>query len=141
MMDVLNLFFSRTGVISKIEIEMIGRMVSGWANGRFRFGHANELPPEKNEKIIGYLTHYLVGIVLAIPFLFGWDILIAGPPSPLWAITYGLATTVASHFFVLPAMGLGVFGRKSSEGFRPAYSSLANHLFYGVGLAMGIVLV
>ena len=39
MMDSLNLLFARTGIISKIEVGMIGRMAVGWAHGRFRYGH------------------------------------------------------------------------------------------------------
>jgi len=34
-----------------------------------------------------------------------------------------------------------VFGRLSPEGIRSPLSSLANHLFYGVGIAVGIALV
>ncbi|MDH3816802.1 MAG: DUF2938 family protein, partial [Acidobacteriota bacterium] len=60
---------------------------------------------------------------------------------PVWALAYGLATTVASLFFVYPSMGLGVAGRRSPEGMRAPLSSLANHLFYGVGLAGGIALM
>jgi len=63
------------------------------------------------------------------------------PISPVWALTYGLGTTVASYFFVYPSMGLGVFGLRSPEGMRAPLSSLANHLFYGVGLAAGIALM
>ncbi|UCH20321.1 MAG: DUF2938 family protein, partial [Deltaproteobacteria bacterium] len=66
---------------------------------------------------------------------------VGGPASPVWAIAYGVVTTVASYFFVLPSMGLGVFGRRSPEGIRAPLSSLANHLFYGVGLAVGIALM
>ena len=57
------------------------------------------------------------------------------------ALAYGVATTVASYFFVFPSMGFGVFGRRSPEGIRAPLSALANHLFYGVGLAIGVVLV
>jgi hypothetical protein len=78
---------------------------------------------------------------LAVPFVLGWDLLVGGPASPLWALTYGVATTVASVFFVYPSMGLGAFGRRSPEGIRAPLSSLANHLFYGVGLAVGVALV
>ena len=60
--------------------------------------------------------------------------------SPVSALAYGVATTVAAYFFVFPSMGLGVFGRRSPEGIRSPLSSLANHLFYGVGIAVAIAL-
>ena len=141
MMDSLNHLLARTGMISKIDVEMIGRMAVGWAHGRFRYGHPSEMEQVANELLYGYVTHYTIGVGLAVPYVLGWDLLVGGPASPVWALAYGVATTVASYFFVFPSMGLGVFGRRSPEGIRAPLSSLANHLFYGVGLAVGIALV
>jgi Protein of unknown function (DUF2938) len=141
VMDILNLIFSRIGIISKIEVNMIGRMAVGWIRGRFFYKHPNEMDEVSHEVLFGYITHYLIGIALAIPYIFGWDILIGGNPSLIWAIIYGIVTTVASWFFVYPTMGLGVLGLKSPKGFRVAFSSLANHLFFGIGLAVGIVVI
>ena len=141
MMDSLNLLFARTGMLSKIEVGMIGRMAVGWARGRFRYGHPSEMEQVANEKLYGYFTHYAIGVGLAVPFVLGWDLVVGGSASPFWAIAYGLATTVASYFFVFPSMGLGVAGRRSPEGMRAPLSALANHLFYGVGIAVGIALV
>jgi hypothetical protein len=93
-----------------------------------------------NEKLYGYITHYTIGVGLAVTYVLSWDLLVGGPASPVWALVYGVATTVASHFFVLPSMGLGVFGRRSPEGIRSPLSSLANHLFYGVGIAVAVAL-
>jgi hypothetical protein len=128
-------------MISKIDVGMIGRMAVGWVHGRFHYGHPSEVEPVANEMLYGYVTHYAIGIGLAVPYVLGWNLLIGGFASPVWAIAYGVLTTVASWFFVLPSMGLGVFGRRSPEGIKLALSSLANHLFYGVGIAVGIVLV
>ncbi len=141
VMDSLNLLFARTGMLSKIEVGMIGRMAVGWARGRFRYGHPSEMEQVANEKLSGYVTHYTIGVGLAVPYVLGWDLLVGGPASPVWALAYGVATTVASYFFVFPSMGLGVFGRRSPEGIGAPLSSLANHLFYGVGLAVGVALV
>ena len=141
VMDFLNLLCARTGMISKIEVGTIGRMAVGWAHGRFRYGHPSEMQQVANERLYGYVTHYAIGVCLAVPFVLGWALLIGGSASPIWALAYGLATTVASYFFVLPSMGFGVCGRRSPEGMRAPLSSLANHLFYGVGLAVGIALM
>ena len=141
VMDSLNHLFSRTGMLLKIDIGMIGRMSVGWAHGRFRYRSPSEMEQVANEKLYGYITHYTIGVGLAVTYVLSWDLLVGGPASPVWALVYGVATTVASHFFVFPSMGLGVFGRRSPEGIRAPLSSLANHLFYGVGLAVGFALV
>ena len=141
VMDLLNLLFARAGIISKIDVRMIGRMAVGWASGRFRYGHPSEMEKAANEMLYGYLTHHAIGVGFAVPYVLGWDLLVGGPASPLWALAYGVATTVASWFFVFPSMGFGALGWRSPEGLRAPLSSLANHLFYGLGIALGIALV
>lgn len=141
VMDVLNNLVARTGMFLKIDVAMIGRMAAGWTHGRFRYGHPDEMEQVPNEMTYGYLTHFAIGIALAVPFVLGWDLWIGGPVSPLWAVAYGAATTVASFFFVYPSMGLGVCGRRSPDGIKAFITPVANHLFYGVGVAVGVALV
>ena len=141
VMDSLNHFFARIGNLSKIEPEMIGRMVVGWGRGRFIYRHPSEMEKVGNEKAIGIAFHYFIGIGLAVPFVLFWGIYVGEPLSPVWTFVYGVATTAASWFFVYPCMGFGVFGRLSPDGTKATLSSLANHIFYGVGLAFGIMLI
>ncbi len=141
VMDFLNHLFAQTGLISKIDVGMIGRMAGGWVRGRLLYSHPDEMEQFANERLYGYLAHYMIGVSLALPFVFGWDLLVGGPVSPAWALIYGVATTAASWFFVYPSMGFGAFGRRSPDGIKAALSSLANHLFYGIGLAICIALV
>lgn len=141
IMDILNHLFARIGIITKIDFRSIGRMAAGWINGRFRYRYPDEMEEVENEKFFGYITHYLIGLGLAVLYLLGWDLMIGGPASAIWAFTYGIATTAASWFLVYPSMGFGVFGWRSPEGLRAPLSSLANHLFYGLGLAVGVGIV
>ena len=139
-MDSLNYLFTRTGTLAKIDVAVIGRMAAGWGRGRFRYRHPGEIEQIANEVLYGYVTHYTIGAVLAVPYVLGWDLLVGGPASPVWALVYGVATTVASWLLVYPSMGLGVCGRRSPEGMRAPLSSLSNHLFYGAGVAVGVAL-
>jgi uncharacterized membrane protein YeaQ/YmgE (transglycosylase-associated protein family) len=139
-MDSLNHLFARTGMLLKIDVGMIGRMSAGWARGRFRYGHPGEMKQVANEKLYGYVTHYAIGVGLALIYVLGWDLLVGGPASPVWALAYGVATTVASLFFVYPSMGLGVCGSRAPEGLKAPLSSLANHLFFGMGMAIAVAL-
>ena len=137
-MDSLNHLFARAGLLLRIDVRMIGRMSAGWVHGHFCYRHPGEMKQVANEMLIGYLTHYAIGVGLAIPFVLGWGLFIGGPASPVWALAFGVATTVASVFFVYPSMGLGAFGRRSPEGIRAPLSSLANHFFFGVGMAVAV---
>ena len=141
VMDSLNSFFSRIGALSKIEPEMIGRMVVGWGRGRFVYRHPGEMEKVANEKVYGLAAHYFIGIGLAVPFVLCWGLITEESLSPLWIFVYGVATTAASWFFVYPCMGFGAFGRRSPDGLKATLSSLANHLFYGIGFALGIAFI
>ena len=141
VMDALNHLLSRTELILKIDVRMIGRMTAGWIRGRFLYENPDQIEPDDNELFLGYAAHYAIGLALAAIFVIGWDQTVGGPVSPLWALVYGFATTVASHFFVYPSMGLGVCGRRSAEGRKAALSPLANHLFFGIGMAIAVALV
>lgn len=141
VMDSLNYFFARTGVISKIDVGMIGKMAAGWTRGRFSYRHPDEVEQIANEKLFGFVAHYTIGVALAVPFVLGWNALIEGPASPRWALAYGLSTTAASYFLVFPSMGFGMCGRRSPDGVKAPLSALANHLFYGAGLAVGIAVM
>ena len=139
-MDLGNLLFSRAGILSKIDMGMIGRMAAGWTRGRLCYQHPSEMEEVRNEKAYGYLTHYAIGVGFTIPYILGWALFLGGPPSPLLAIVYGIATTAASWFFVYPSMGFGALGRRSPDGLRAVLSPLANHFFFGLGMAGGIAL-
>ena len=140
VMDSLNHLFARTGMLLKIDIGMIGRMSVGWARGRFCYRQPGEMQQVAYEKLYGYITHYAIGLGLAVTYVLGWDFFVGGPVSPLCVLAYGVATTVASWFFVYPSMGLGVLGRRSPDGIKNPLSSLANHLFYGMGMALAVAL-
>ena len=140
VMDSLNHLFARMGMISKIDMRVLGRMSAGWVHGRFLYRHPGEMEPVANETFYGYVTHYTIGLGLAIPFVVGWDLLVGGLVSPAWILTYGIATSVASVFLVYPSMGLGVFGRRSPDGIKAPLSSLANHFFFGLGMAVAVAL-
>ena len=141
MMDILNHLFARAGIVIRIDISMIGRMSAGWVHGRFLYSHPSEMQQVAYEKIYGYITHYGIGVGLATAYVLGWVLLVESPVSAFWALIYGVATTVASWFFVYPSMGLGMFGRLSPDGFRATISSLANHLFFGMGMAASLLIV
>ena len=124
----------------KIDVVTIGRMAAGWARGHFTYRDPGDMEPVANEKLLGYAAHYTIGVGLAFIYVFGWALLAEGPASPGWAVVYGFATTAASLFLVYPSMGLGMGGRRSPAGLRAVLSPPVNHLFFGVGMGIGVAL-
>ena len=74
VMDSLNHLFARTGMLLKIDMRMIGRMSMGWVHGRFRYRSPSEMKQVTNEMLYGYITHYTIGVSLAVPYVLGWDL-------------------------------------------------------------------
>ena len=83
-MDLGNLLFSRAGILSKIDMGMIGRMAAGWTRGRLCYQHPSEMEEVRNEKAYGYLTHYAIGVGFTIPYILGWALFLGGPRHPYW---------------------------------------------------------
>ena len=135
-MDLLNSFVARTGMFFKIDVVMIGRMAAGWTRGRFRYEHPDEMEQVSNEMVYGYLMHFGIGVGLAVPFIIIWGLWTGNTVPPVWALLYGVSTTAASFFFVYPSMGFGMFGLRSPGGIKSPLSSLANHTFFGLGIAI-----
>lgn len=140
VMDSVNAVLARTGLLLKIDIEALGRMSAGWVRGRFCYHDPGEMERVERGLLLGYVTHYSISVLFALVYVLGWRALVGGPVSALWALGYGLATTAASQFLVFPSMGLGIFGRRSPEGIKAPLSSLANHSFFGLGMALVIAL-
>lgn len=141
VMDGMNSLCARAGILAHIDHRMIGRLARGWTRGRFVYARPEEVPTVGSELAIGYVAHYLIGIILAVFYVIGWDALVGGRVSPGWAVAYGVATTVAAYFLLFPSIGLGALGRRSPQGARLPLTSLTNHLFYGLGLAAAIAVL
>jgi hypothetical protein len=91
IVDSLNYLFARTGILSKIDIRIIGRMSAGWVRGKFLYRHPGEMKTVTNELLYGYIAHYAIGAGFALIFVYSWNILIDGTISPTWAVVYGIA--------------------------------------------------
>jgi len=101
VMDSLNHLLARTGMLIKIDMRMIGRMSVGWSHGRFCYRNPSEMEQVANEKLYGYITHYTIGVGLAIPFVLGWDLLVGGLFTLPWGWEYlagGLPKALGLHF-------------------------------------------
>lgn len=140
-MDTMNRVLARRGLIAPIDVAMIGRMAAGWRAGRFRYASPEGIAAVPQARKRGYIAHYLIGAAFAVPFLLACDLLAGGTPPPSWALAYGVATTAGPYLLIYPSMGLGVAGRLAPDGLRAPLSSLANHTFYGVGLAAAMLVL
>ena len=50
----------------------------GWVHWRFLYRSPSEMKQVANEMLYGYVTHYTIGVGLAVQYVLGWDLLVGG---------------------------------------------------------------
>jgi hypothetical protein len=133
-MDVLASLARRIDLVRGAQGNWVGRWYLGIARGQFVHSNIADAPEQAGEKRAALIGHYLIGIVLAVLYVFGARWLEFSPSGLVVALGYGLATCVFPWFLLFPAMGFGWFGRKGPPELWMFRTSVLNHLFYGLGL-------
>jgi hypothetical protein len=140
VMDFLAGFLVKRKLIhSFIEPEAVGRWFLCMFRGKFIHKDIHKTPALKNEKLWCFISHYLIGIVLAGIYLF----LELKEPSirgQMWMpLVFGIATVSLPWFWLLPSIGLGFMASKSLNRSLIIRTNLVNHTNFGLGLCIWVV--
>lgn len=132
--DAWNLLLERLFGAASLNYCLLGRWVGHMPGGVFRHRAIRSAPAKPFECVLGWITHYGIGIGLAIAFVFaiapGWIV----QPRLMPALLYGLATVAFPLFVVQPSLGLGIASSATSHPTRARIKSLGTHTVYGLGL-------
>jgi hypothetical protein len=140
VLDVWLSLLKRMGVPT-LNFSLIGRWVGHSLRGRFRQPSIAKAPPVAGELVLGWFTHYAVGVVFA-----GLLVCLQGTawtqdPSILPAIAVGLFTVLVPLFVMQPAMGAGFAASKTPSPVKSCIRSAVNHTVFGAGLYVSAVVV
>lgn len=140
VMDIWLTFLKSRGV-KTLDFAFIGRWVGHLARGRLRHAAIARAQPIRNELALGWLMHYVTGIVFAGLLLViegtGW----ARSPTLLPALLVGVGTVVVPLFVIQPAMGAGFAAARTPTPLKNCIRSVANHAVFGLGLYLSAVLL
>lgn len=141
IMDIWALLRERLFGIAPTNWGMVGRWVAHMKKGRFHHFAIASATPVRGEQTIGWLTHYLTGIVYAI--LLVW---LSGPswimnPSIGPALGVGIITVLAPFFILQPALGAGIAASKTQNPNSVRFHSVVNHAVFGLGLFLSAVIL
>jgi hypothetical protein len=125
--DLWSLARKRLLGVAPPDFGLVGRWLAGMPHGRFRNESIAATPAVRGERLIGWITHYLIGIAFAGVLLGIWGIEWIRQPRLVPALLVGIATVAAPLLVMQPGMGL-----RFSAG--RALHSLITHLVFGVGL-------
>jgi hypothetical protein len=140
-MDVWTLLRRRLFATPLPNYALVGRWIGRMFQGEFHQPAIARATPVRGESAIGWLAHYLIGIVFAflVPAIWGAGWL--NRPTLLPALLTGLATVVAPLFIMQPAMGAGFAASRTPRPGAARLQSVINHGFFGLGLFVSALLL
>ena len=112
----------------------VGRWLAHLVRGRFRHASIAASAPVRNEALIVWTAHYLIGCAFA-----GLLIALVGPawlhrPTLAPALAVGIGTVAAPLLILQPGMGAGLAARRTPDPNAARLQSLVNHAVFGAGL-------
>lgn len=113
---------------------LVGRWFAHLPRGRLRHDSIAAAPAVRGEAALGWVAHYLIGIVFAALLLarVGLDWLRAPSPGP--ALLLGLLTVAAPFLILQPGMGAGIAGSRTPNPALTRLHSVLTHAVFGLGL-------
>jgi len=140
-MDLLAKFLVKSKIVrATIEPYIPGRWILYMIRGKFIHEDIHQTPALKNEKPAALISHYLIGIVLMGIYLF-LELTEPAIRDQLWMpLIFGVATVLLPWLWLYPSIGIGIFARKTNKKSDYIILSSINHLNYGIGMAIWIVL-
>lgn len=132
--DLWALFLKHAFKIAPSNFCLVGRWVLYMPEGVFRHSNIASAPQKSAECAVGWITHYMIGILFAVTFL-----AFTGPdwlqhPTLTSALLFGFLTVSAPFFIMQPAFGAGVVASKMPNPAQARLRSLMNHVVFGFGL-------
>lgn len=113
---------------------LVGRWIAHLARGRVRHDSIAAAPPVSAERVIGWLTHYAIGMAFALLLPAVWGTQWIHHPTLLPALIVGVATVAAPFLIMQPAMGAGIAASRTPRPTASRVQSLITHAMFGFGL-------
>jgi len=140
LMDLWNLFLRRAFGIPSLNLCLLGRWLRHMP-GTFRHANIVAAQPKRRERMVGWIAHYSIGVVLAFMLVVltsgGWLV----QPTLLLGVIYGIGTVVFPFFVLQPSLGLGVASSRAAKPAQARLKSLVTHFVFGIGLYLAALVV
>ena len=132
--DLWGLFIKQTFRVPPSSICLVGRWIRYMPDGVFRHANIGATARKRAECQVGWMAHYLIGIIFAGVFA----AIVGDPwlqsPMPIPAIIFGVITVLAPFFIIQPLFGFGVAASRTANPMQARARSVMNHVAFGVGL-------
>ncbi len=127
--------------IPSLDYALVARWLVLIPRGKLVHNPIMATPKVRGENVLGWVLHYLIGVVFAVVHLLilgeSWLI----EPSITPALFTGLVTLVFPFYVIQPCLGFGVAASKTPKPWRARGLSLLAHSAYGVGLFLSTLVL
>ena len=119
---------------------LAGRWFAHMRTGVYRHNNIADAIPVRGERMIGWIMHYLVGIVYGIMVEAIWFFQNATYPTLAAPFLIGLLLATCAAWFVMqPGMGLGFAARKTPDPLRMRLRTIVNHIVFSFALYVSAI--
>lgn len=113
---------------------MVGRWAGHMSHGQLRHAPIAASPPIQSERALGWVVHYMTGMVFAAVLVaVGGDKWLQRPTLSL-AMAVGVGSVLAPFLIMQPAMGAGIASSRAKKPGAARLQSLLTHAWFGAGL-------
>lgn len=132
VLDVFSWLRKHLQGIPALNFAMLGRWLAGLPSGQpVLTPHSR---PVRGEAALGWLAHYVIGVVLAAALPLFWGPAWLAAPTLLPALGVGILSVAAPWFILQPALGAGLAARRMPRPWLARGRSLLAHTVFGLGL-------
>lgn len=134
LLDLWALLLNRVFRLPLPNWALVGRWFAHLPRGRFLHEDIARSEPVANERAIGWIAHYAVGILFAGIVVAVWGAGWLRNPAFLPALIVGLATVGCGWFILQPGMGAGIAASKRANANTVRALNIVGHTVFAVGL-------
>ena len=150
-MDLLNVIFSKIGVLNAGNIKQIGLFPYAFLEKINLITISEAFTKSPALVPTGILLHIFIGIAYGYFFIillnhFSKFVVSSNKEINFLntfylALGFGWFTTIAPFLIMQPTLGLGFFAMESQNAFKSIMTTLFNHSMFGVGLWIGVKVI
>lgn len=134
VMDLWSLFQKYILTFPPLNYALVGRWAGWLTKGKWRHQTIITSPAIPGEASLGWLFHYLTGILFAaVPYLLAGEAWYREPSLSMGLLS-GLLTLAAPFLILQPVMGFGIAASRTPRPGLAHMLSVLTHLTYGCGL-------
>jgi hypothetical protein len=133
-MDVWALLMKRAFSIPLANYCLVGRWLRHMPEGTFMHANIAAAPQKRSECTVGWIAHYVIGIVYALVLVAFVSSSWLVQPTLLPAMFFGIGSVLVPYLIMQPSFGLGIAASNTPQPTQARLRSLMAHTAFGVGL-------